>query len=91
MGIVEAECDEALYWMQMPIEAGIVKRSRLTELMGEANEIIAIVVRSIKTARARSEFPKSVFEIRNELHHHHRPGSARSAQDALQNVLRFSS
>lgn len=53
MGIVEEECDEALYWMQMLIEAGIVKASRLTELMTEANEIIAIVVSSIKTARAR--------------------------------------
>ena len=53
MGIVEEECDEALYWMQMLIEASIVKASRLTELMNEANEIIAIVVSSIKTARAR--------------------------------------
>jgi four helix bundle protein len=61
MGIVEEECDEALYWMQMLIDADIVKRSRLTKLMGEANEIIAIVVSSIRTARARSESPKSGF------------------------------
>jgi four helix bundle protein len=61
MGIVEEECDEALYWMQMLIEAGIMKKARLTELMDEANEIIAIVVSSIKTARARSNFPKSGF------------------------------
>jgi four helix bundle protein len=61
MGIVEEECDEALYWMQMLIEAGIVKLSRLTELMDEANEIIAIVVTSIRTARARRNSPKSGF------------------------------
>lgn len=29
MGIVEEECDEALYWMQMLVEAGMVKLSRL--------------------------------------------------------------
>jgi four helix bundle protein len=61
MGIVEEECDEALYWMQTLIEAGIVKLSRLTELMDEANGIIAIVVTSIRTARARRHSPKSGF------------------------------
>jgi four helix bundle protein len=59
MGIVEEECDEALYWMQMLIEAGVMNQSRLVELMNEADEIIAIVVSSIKTARAGNKFPKS--------------------------------
>ena len=59
MGIVEEECDEALYWMQMLIEAGIVKPSRLDRLMREASEIIAIVVSSIRTARARNNSLKS--------------------------------
>ncbi len=59
LGIVEEECDEALYWMQMLIEAGIIKTSRLTQLMNEANEIIAIVVSSIKTARSRGSSPQS--------------------------------
>ena len=45
----------------MLIEAGIVKRSRLSQLMSEANEIIAIVVSSIKIARARTAFPQSGF------------------------------
>lgn len=53
MGIVEEECDEAIYWMEMLAEAGIVKRSLLIELLDEADQIIAIVVSSIKTARAR--------------------------------------
>lgn len=59
LGIVEEECDEAVYWMQMLIEAGIIKTSRLTQLMNEANEIIAIVVSSIKTARSRGSSPRS--------------------------------
>jgi four helix bundle protein len=61
MGIVEEECDEALYWMQMLLEAGIAKASRLNELMSEADEIIAIVVSSIRTARAQNNSPKSDF------------------------------
>ena len=51
MGIVEEECDEAIYWMEMLLEAGIVKQHLLQELMDEANEIVSIVVASIKTAR----------------------------------------
>jgi four helix bundle protein len=53
MAIVEEECDEAIYWMEMLIEAGLVKRALLHGLLDEANQIVAIVVSSIKTARAR--------------------------------------
>jgi four helix bundle protein len=60
MGIAEEEC-EALYWMQMLIEAGIVKQSRLDGLMREASEIVAIVVSSIRTARGRNNSLKSGF------------------------------
>src|SRR4051794_39186367 len=52
--IVEEEADEALYWMQMLVEAEIVSPDRLGDLMKEADEIIAIVVSSIKTARRNS-------------------------------------
>jgi len=61
MGIVEEECDEALYWMQMLIEAGIMKKTRLAELIDEANQITSIVVASIKTARTKNFSPKSGF------------------------------
>ena len=44
---------------RMLIEADIVKTSRITQLMSEANEMIAIVVSSIKTARSRSNSPQS--------------------------------
>ena len=53
MGIVEEECDEAIYWMEMLIEAGLVRRESLRDLVDEANQIVAITVSSIKTARAR--------------------------------------
>lgn len=51
MGIVEEETDETIYWMELLIEAAIVKRSRVAELLDEANQILSIVISSIKTAK----------------------------------------
>ena len=51
MGIVEEECDETLYWIEIIIELGLIPHTRTTELQREANEILSIVVSSIKTAR----------------------------------------
>ncbi|HYP40515.1 MAG TPA: four helix bundle protein [Chloroflexia bacterium] len=51
MGIVEEEADESLYWMELLIEANFVPREKLVDLMKEGNEILAITVSSIKTAR----------------------------------------
>ena len=55
MGIVEEECDEALYWIEAIIELGLTPALRTNELQREANEILAIVVSSIKTARKSSK------------------------------------
>jgi four helix bundle protein len=51
MGIVEEECDEALYWIDVLVELGLTSRKRVEELRAEGNEILAITVSSIKTAR----------------------------------------
>ncbi|MEE9566093.1 MAG: four helix bundle protein [Desulfobacteria bacterium] len=51
MGIVEEEADESLYWMELLIEAGIVKPENLEALMKEGDELLAITVASINTAR----------------------------------------
>ncbi len=53
MGIVEEECDECLYWMELMIEAALMPKERLRELMREADELLAITVSSIKTARQK--------------------------------------
>lgn len=55
MGIVEEECDEALYWIDVLVELGFVSGERVEQLRNEANEIIAITVSSIKTARKHSK------------------------------------
>jgi len=51
LGIVEEESDESAYWLELLGESGIVKEELLADLLGEANEIAAMVVASIRTAR----------------------------------------
>ena len=52
--IVEEECDESLFWMELLVENNVIRSSQLQDLMKEANEILAIVVASSKTARSSS-------------------------------------
>ena len=49
--VVEEECDESLFWMEILVDNHLVKSSRLRDLMQEGNELLAIVVSSAKTAR----------------------------------------
>jgi four helix bundle protein len=51
MGVVEEEADETIYWMELLIEAGLVRKDDLISLLDEANQILAITISSIKTAR----------------------------------------
>lgn len=51
MGIVEEEADETIYWMELLIESGLVRKDDLIPLLDEANQILAITVSSIKTSR----------------------------------------
>jgi len=53
MGTVEEEADETIYWMELLIESGLVQQKDLDSLLDEANQIIAMTVSSIKTARRR--------------------------------------
>jgi four helix bundle protein len=46
--IVEEECDESLFWMELLVENGIMGLSRLKDLMKEASELLAIVVSSAR-------------------------------------------
>ena len=54
MGIVEEECDEILYWMEMLVEAGIVQWETVDDLFTEGNEILAMVVASIRTIKPQN-------------------------------------
>ncbi len=53
MGTVEEEADECIFWMELLVESKLVARDPLRDLMKEADEILAIIVSSIKTARRK--------------------------------------
>jgi len=55
MGTVEEETDESIYWMELLIETRIADYTKLDSLMKEANELVAITVFSIKTAKERKK------------------------------------
>jgi four helix bundle protein len=50
LGIVEEEIDESGYWLELLIEANIIRQSAAARLLVEVNELTAIVVASRKTA-----------------------------------------
>ncbi len=51
MGIVEEEVDESIYWMELLVESGIIELKDADHLIKETDEILAIIISSIKTAR----------------------------------------
>jgi four helix bundle protein len=53
LAIVEEEADETIYWMELLIESKIVEPACVDLLLKESNEIVAMVVASIKTLRGR--------------------------------------
>lgn len=53
LGVVEEEADESGYWLELLIDSGLMSQVQLVELLNEADELVAITVASIKTARQR--------------------------------------
>jgi four helix bundle protein len=51
MGNVEEEADEAVYWLELLVGDGKVPNSKAGPLAKEADELVAIAVASINTAR----------------------------------------
>jgi four helix bundle protein len=51
LAIVEEEADETLHWLEMLGESGIIPAPRLSPLVQEVNEVLAMIVASIKTLR----------------------------------------
>jgi len=60
LAIVEEEADESLYWMELLIDAKIIPEQKLSILMNDLNEIISMIVASIRTMRSKKlVVPKS--------------------------------
>jgi four helix bundle protein len=53
IGIVVEEADETVLWLELLVDTDIVPLSRMTSLLAEANELLAIFAASQYTARKR--------------------------------------
>ena len=52
IGIVEEGADESAYWLELIIEAAILKPNQVEPLLAEANELAKIMARSRISASA---------------------------------------
>ena len=59
MKIVEEECDETIYWLEIIEESGLAKIEVVTPLKREAKEILAMIVASINTMSKNLKSKKS--------------------------------
>jgi four helix bundle protein len=51
LGIVLEEADETVFWLELFQEGNIFPAEKLRGLVSEANELVAIFVSSVRTAR----------------------------------------
>ena len=57
--MVEEELDETLYWLELIVEAGLVKADLLDDLMKENQELLKIIVSSINTMKIKLRSKKN--------------------------------
>jgi four helix bundle protein len=62
LGIVEEEADETAFWLELIIETELLGPANVESLLTEANEIVAIMVSSKKTA-AKSQIVNRKSQI----------------------------
>jgi four helix bundle protein len=53
LGIVEQELDETALWLELLVEAGIVRATKLGSLQQETDELIRMIVTAIKTTKTK--------------------------------------
>ncbi len=53
LGTVEEELDESLYWLELLRDSGSLTPDSVKPLMDEADQLLAITVSSINTARGK--------------------------------------
>ncbi len=52
LGVVEEEADECLYWIELIQDAGLSRKEVMGPLFNECNELLSIIIASIRTARS---------------------------------------
>ena len=55
IGVVEEEVDETLFWLELIIETGLLPLTKLKPLLREGDEIVSIMVASLKSAIANRQ------------------------------------
>ena len=63
LGVVEEEADESAFWLELIIETGLLSAAKVTPLLTEAGEIVAMMASSKKTA-AKSQIANRKSQIR---------------------------
>ena len=51
LGTVEEEADETLFWLELAVDSNLVSVDRARPLLREADQLTAIFVASVKTAK----------------------------------------
>jgi len=64
LGLVEEEADESAFWLEIIIEGNLLKKHQAESLLEEANELVAIIAASRKSAKGLSLNLKSAIENR---------------------------
>ena len=52
LGVVLEEADETVFWLEMLVDSEIVRKEKMVELLGEANQPVLIFSASRSTAKA---------------------------------------
>ena len=54
-GLSRKEIRESIYWLNLMMEAGMAEEGKTGELSSEANQLAAILTRSVKTAKTNEK------------------------------------
>lgn len=57
--ICEAEADETYYWLELLVQSDIMPERKLSDLMREAQELVAILTAATKTTKNKSKIQNS--------------------------------
>ena len=71
LAIVEEEADETIYWLELLIESQTVEVWRVNLLLKESNEIVAMVVASIKPLRTIMLRFHKIQNQKSKIENHH--------------------
>jgi len=67
LSIVGEEADESLYWLELLVESNTISETKLSALMRDINEIVAMTVSSIKTLRSKKIDQSKIQNLKSKI------------------------